>query len=147
MLTGNDLTQTALELAVRSFKYQVDRLGNLQVLHSLRVGLAGRDSAEKAVGFLHDICEDTRLRPIDLELNFDFPYQIISAVRLLTHDKDTMSYRDYITRLRDSHNQLAIAVKLNDLKDNKGRVHELPDEAERLRLFDRWTWAELVLTQ
>lgn len=122
-----------------------DRVNKPMVLHSLRVGSMGKSADEMVVGFLHDVIEDTHIT-LEYLRRLYFPEHQVFAVDAVSRRKaDGESYRDFIRRVKDA-GPLAIAVKLNDVTDNIGRVHELPDEKERMSLFDKWTWARLFLT-
>lgn len=50
--------QRAIEIAVEAHKGQVDKAGNLYVLHPLRVMMSLDAEDEKIVGVLHDVVED-----------------------------------------------------------------------------------------
>ena len=79
----------------------------------------GKTNAEKCVGFLHDVVEDTDWTFDDLRKE-GLPEEIIDALRLLTHEKGT-DYYEYVQRIIDSGNQTAISVKRNDLHHNLAR--------------------------
>lgn len=98
---------------------QKDRDGNPVILHPLLVGSMGKTDAEKCVGFLHDVIEDTDWTFEDLECE-GLPKHIIDSLKLLTHE-DGIDYYDYVQRIIDSGNRTAINVKINDLKHNIAR--------------------------
>lgn len=98
---------------------QRDRDGNAVILHPLIVGSMGKTDAEKCVGFLHDVVEDSDWTFDDL-LNEGLPEEIIDALRLLTHQKGT-DYYEYVQRIIDSGNPTALSVKRNDLLHNIAR--------------------------
>ena len=50
--------------------------------------------------------------------------EIVDALRLLTHD-ESEPYLDYVRRIADSGNKIAIAVKLNDLHHNLERGRKM----------------------
>ena len=51
-------------------------------------------------------------------IRFGFSKEIQDALALLTHDKEKMSYGDYILNIIHSDNTIAINVKLADLRHN-----------------------------
>lgn len=115
----NKQVELCLEIALRTHAGQSDLDGNPVILHPLTVGLAGKTPEEQCAGFLHDVVEDTDYTFDDL-LRLGVAPDIVDALRLLTHDKAD-AYPDYVRRIAESGNQLAIAVKLNDLHHNLER--------------------------
>ena len=65
-------------------------------------------------GVLHDLIEDTDWTFERLEEE-QFPQPVIEALQLVTRRKNE-NYKDFIERI--AQNDLAVAVKLNDLEDN-----------------------------
>lgn len=111
--------EDALRLAVEAHEGQKDLDGNPVILHPMAVGLAGRNREEIIAGLLHDVVEDTGFTFEDLLVRgVDEP--IVEALRLLTHTKD-MPYEDYVKRIAQSGNDIAIHVKYNDLCHNLKR--------------------------
>lgn len=126
----------AFALALEAHAGQTDRAGMPYIGHVMRVMTAGRTEAEKVVGALHDVVEDTGLTFDDLAAA-GFGPEVIDALRLLTHEPDE-PYDEYIERL--AGNPLAVAVKINDLTDNMDlrRLTELTDrDVVRLRKYLR----------
>ena len=111
--------EKCIRIAMDAHEGQRDKNGNPVILHPMAVGLMGKTDAEMCVGFLHDVVEDSDYTFDDLR-NEDIPEQIVSALELLTHEKD-MDYFDYVQGIIDSGNQLALAVKTNDLHHNLAR--------------------------
>ena len=109
----------AIEFASKAHAADYDLDGNPTILHPLAVGMMGNTDTERIVGFLHDIVEDTRYTFEDL-IDEGFSDEVISALRLLTHNKQT-SYMKYIENICRSGNQTAINVKINDIKHNMAR--------------------------
>lgn len=109
----------AIEFASKAHAADYDLDGNPTILHPLAVGMMGSNDLERVVGFLHDVVEDTRYTFEDLEEE-GFSVEVIEALRLLTHDKET-PYMEYIERICKSGNRAAINVKLNDLRHNLAR--------------------------
>ena len=122
-----DTVEKCIRIAMNAHEGQRDRDGNAVILHPLLVGSMGQTDAEKCVGFLHDVVEDTDWTFDDLR-NEDIPEEIIDALRLCTHD-DSISYDDYVQRVIDSGNMTAIHVKLNDLHHNiaRGKAFGYPE--------------------
>jgi hypothetical protein len=112
----------AIELASRAHAADYDLDGNPTILHPLAVGMMGKNDVERIVGFLHDVVEDTQYDFDDLA-DFGFSDEVISALRLLTHDKST-PYMEYVENICKSGNKAAINVKMNDLRHNIARGRE-----------------------
>lgn len=134
--TNDDpITQETIEKCIRiamdAHEGQRDRDGNAVILHPLIVGSMGKTDAEKCVGFLHDVVEDTDVTFDDLR-DEDIPEEIIEALQLCTHD-DALTYEEYVQRIIDSGNTTAINVKLNDLNHNiaRGKAYNYPNLVEK----------------
>ena len=111
--------EDALRLAIEAHEGQKDLDGKPVILHPMAVGLAGRNREEVIAGLLHDVVEDTSFTFEDLlKRGVDEP--IVEALRILTHTKD-MPYEDYVKRIAQSGNDIAIHVKYNDLCHNLNR--------------------------
>lgn len=116
------LTYKALELAATHHNGQIDKAGMPYIEHVIRVGIrAGEKSKNKeekliltAIGFLHDIVEDTNMTIEQLKVQMNNE-QVVETVRLLTRKKK-QSYAQYIDLI--SHDYLAILVKLADIEDH-----------------------------
>ena len=111
--------EDALRLAVDAHDGQKDLDGNPVILHPMTVGLAGRNREEIIAGLLHDVVEDTNYTFDDL-LRKGVDEKIVEALRLLTHTDD-LSYNEYVKRIAESGNSIAIHVKYNDLCHNLQR--------------------------
>ena len=111
--------EIALEIAMKAHMGQRDLDGNPVILHPLTVALKGNNESEIVAGLLHDVVEDTEWTFEDL-LEAGIELEVIDALRLLTHSKD-VPYLDYVQRIADSHNPIAINVKCNDLEHNLDR--------------------------
>lgn len=108
------LTKKALRISFEAHKDQVDKTGLPYVFHPFHLAEHMDDEASTCVALLHDVIEDTDMTFEDLE-NEGFTKEIISALRLLTHD-DIVPYMDYVKEIK--HNEIAKKVKLADLKHN-----------------------------
>ena len=91
--------------------------GELYILHPERVVAylrrAGADDFRLAIGWLHDVVEDTSITLADLALIF--PARIVAAVDALTHRKGERRI-DYYARVGAVYD--ALMVKIADLLDN-----------------------------
>lgn len=111
-----------LKIATEAHRNQLDRSGDPVILHPLTVGLMGKNEDEKCVGFLHDVIEDSNISAEDM-LNMGVKQEYVEACKLLTHDK-SIPYLEYVRSIKTSGNDLAKAVKLNDLRHNLKRGKE-----------------------
>lgn len=136
-----DLLERALEIAVKAHRGQKDRYGVPYILHPLRV-MARLDSiAEKIVGILHDVVEDTDWTFEDLRRE-GFPESLLQALDGVTK-RDGEPYEDFVKR--SAANPLAARVKLADLEDNMDirRLDQVTaKDAERLEKY-RKAWVTL----
>ena len=111
--------EVALEIAMKAHKGQRDLDGNPVILHPLAVALKGNNESEIVAGLLHDVVEDTDWTFDDL-LEVGIKPEVVDVLRLLTHSKDE-PYIDYVQRIAESGNPIAIKVKSNDLDHNLER--------------------------
>ncbi len=114
--------EDALRLAIDAHDGLEDLDGNPAILHPLTVGLMGTTREEQIAGFLHDVVEDSDLSFEDLQtVGIDAP--IIESQRMLTRPEG-MDYFDYVQRIVDSGNKIALRVKRHDLEHNllRGRA-------------------------
>jgi (p)ppGpp synthase/HD superfamily hydrolase len=116
--------ELCLKIATEAHKGQTDKVGLPVILHPLKVGLVAKNPTGDpkciCVGFLHDTIEDTDMT-YDKLIELGVDKDIADAVLLLTHDKED-DYFDYIQKIIDSKNMLAIQTKLNDLHHNASRA-------------------------
>ncbi|MDX1663051.1 MAG: hypothetical protein R3272_04605 [Candidatus Promineifilaceae bacterium] len=138
------LLEKAIAIALRAHEGQTDRSGNPYVLHPLHLMDRMDTPVERMAAVLHDVVEDTETTISDLQAA-GFPEEVTEAVRLLTHDKSTLSYEQYVRRLR--HNDLARKIKLADLEHNMDiRRAEQVEEDDLVRL-QKYREAWRVLTE
>ena len=107
--------QKALEIAIAAHQNQTDKSGAPYILHVLRVMNSGKSEIEKICGVLHDIVEDTPWTFEMLEQE-GFSEEIINVLKCVTKESDQEDYDHFIDRILT--NKTAVAVKLNDLRDN-----------------------------
>lgn len=131
-----EILQHAIELATEAHKGQKDRAGKPYIGHVTRVMQGGKTIEERMAGILHDIVEDTDWT-FERLADEGIPPQVINAVRCLTKQEGE-DYDHFIGRVKT--NPIAIAVKLNDLRDNMDvtRLSEITDgDIARLRKYHR----------
>ena len=114
--------QRAIEIAIEAHSGQFDKSGKEYIGHPLRVMEMGKTENEKIVGVLHDVIEDSDWTFEALEAE-GFSQEIIGALRCVTKISENENYDDFIERVKK--NQLAVAVKINDLTDNMD-IRRLP---------------------
>lgn len=121
-----NLLQKAIEIARQAHRNQTDKSGQPYWGHVSRVMRAGRTLDEKIVGILHDVVEDTDWTFEGL-LQEGFPPHIVAAISCVTKISEAEPYDRFIERVKT--NPLAVAVKLNDLRDNMDltRLNQLTD--------------------
>ena len=109
-----NLTKKALKICFNAHINQVDKTGLPYVFHPFHLAEQMNSEDEVCVALLHDTVEDTDITFEDL-INEGFNDNIISALKLLTHNDDT-PYMDYIYKIKT--NPIARIVKLADLYHN-----------------------------
>ena len=109
-----EATKKAMKLIYEKHNGQLDKSGLPYVYHPLHVAESMEDENATLVALLHDIVEDTDMTFEELE-KLNFNREVIEALKLLTHEEG-VEYFDYIKRI--STNELAVKVKLADLKHN-----------------------------
>ena len=124
------LLETAIRLAAKVHKGQVDRSGKPYVLHVMRVMERGQDFDEQVLGALHDVLERSDLTIADIEKK-GFSPRVLKALDRITRRAEE-TYEQYIDRVVED--SLAIRVKLNDLADKMDLRHvEQLDESDLKR--------------
>jgi len=112
---------TALEIAEKIAReahagQTEESTGEPYIRHIERVVEIVKGDTAKAIAWLHDVLEDTPVTAAAL-VAAGVPLRIVRAVALLTRiESDT--YADYIQKLKDSHDLVAIDVKIADLIDH-----------------------------
>ena len=131
--------ELALEIAVKAHKGQRDLDGKPVILHPLTVAMKGNNENEIVAGLLHDVVEDTDWTFDDL-LEAGITREVVEALRLLTHGEGE-EYLDYVQRIANSHNPIAINVKCNDLEHNLERGRK----GDYLRLVAKHSAAKQII--
>lgn len=107
--------QLAMDVAQACHKGQKDRSG-VDYFEGHLTYVANRvpEGKAKIVAYLHDVIEDTEMKP-DILLNMGFGYECVDAILAMSHDS-AEDYMDYIKEVKK--NPLAKQVKLADLAHN-----------------------------
>ena len=131
--------EKALLIATQGHLGQTDRFGNPYIYHPLRIMMSMNTEEEQIVAILHDIIEDTEMTLEDLEEE-GFSKKIVKAIDLLTrYPEEGQTYAEYIDRMKG--NDLAIKIKLGDLKDNMdpNRFPKIDDNAiKRIKKYTKY---------
>lgn len=146
--------QRAIEIAVEAHKRQVDKGGNLYVLHPLRVMMSLDTEDEKIVGVLHDVVEDCKGWTWDRLRSEGFSEEVIDALLSVskTHDEevefsrlketgseDALRQHYFAFVRRAAANEIGRKVKAADIADNLdvSRIKTLSNEdIIRLRRYE-----------
>ena len=127
----------AKEIARTAHEGQVDKAGKPYIEHPMRVMNMGKSMEEKIAGILHDVVEDSEWTFEMLEKE-GIPKDVMDALRCVTKLSEDEDYDHFIARVKT--NQLAVKVKLNDLKDNMDitRLEEVTEkDVSRLNKYIR----------
>lgn len=109
-----DKTKRAIKLCFEAHAGQVDKSGIPYVHHPLHLAEQMNDEVSTIAALLHDVVEDTQYTFDDLE-RMDFGDEVMTALRLLTHDP-SVPYLDYVREI--AKDPVATKVKLADLAHN-----------------------------
>ena len=148
--------QRAIEIAVEAHKGQLDKAGNLYVLHPLRVMMNLDTEDEKIVGVLHDVVEDCLFKgwTWDRLRSEGFSEKIIDALQSVsktpneevefsrlkeTGSEDAVRQHYFAFVRRAAANEIGRKVKAADIADNLdiSRIKTLSNEDMiRLRRYE-----------
>jgi (p)ppGpp synthase/HD superfamily hydrolase len=124
------VVEEAIGVATAFHEGQVDKNGDVYILHPIRVMLRFTDPIERAAAVLHDVVEDTVLSLAYLK-SHGFPERVVELVDLLTRMHGE-KYMDYLERI--ATDPVAMRIKIADVEDNMPRPDRpLPDEYKGLR--------------
>lgn len=127
--------EDAIALAVKAHQGQVDKAGQVYILHPLRVMFAvDDDDTARMVAVLHDVVEDSDISFEDLRA-MGYAEAVLSALDCLTR-RDDESYMEFVQRAK--LNPIARQVKLADMEDNMDvrRLTQITDkDRERLNRY------------
>lgn len=119
--------EQALKIATKYHEGQFRKYsGDPYIVHPTRVGNKFYNKHKKIVGYSHDLIEDTTLTLLDLK-TFGYHKSEIIAIDILTK-KPNQDYLEYILLVKS--NQIARAVKIEDIKDN---MSDLPDRCQKAK--------------
>lgn len=107
------LTRKAMVITYNAHMNQLDKSGIPYIYHPIHLAEQMETETECIVALLHDVVEDTEITFEDL--NKEFAYDVIEALKLLTYDKK-IDYIEYINRIKK--NSIAKKVKIADLIHN-----------------------------
>lgn len=110
-----DELEKAIAIALKAHEGVLDKSGKPYILHPLRLMMQMDSEEARITAVLHDVVEDSTITLSDLAAS-GFSSEILDALALLTHDKDSVPYEDYIEGIKS--NALARQVKLADLEHN-----------------------------
>ncbi len=139
------MTKKAMVIAFNAHKDKVDKSGIPYIFHPFH--LADQMETEEAVivALLHDVVEDTDCSMDDL-VQEGFSQDVISALELLTHNKDT-DYLEYVRQIKQSSNPYAIAVKLADLRHNSDTSRLDFIDEDTMKRIEKYAEAIGILTE
>ena len=112
-----ELTNKALRFAYHAHHGQLDYNGIPYIFHPLHLAEQMDDELSTCAALLHDVVEDTSVTFDDLRR--EFPEEVVSIVRLLTHD-DSTDYFSYLMPIKA--NPIAKKVKLADIAHNSDQT-------------------------
>lgn len=134
-MINTKLTRKAMNIAYNAHMNQFDKSGVPYIYHPIHLAEQMETETECIVALLHDVVEDTDMTFEDLEK--EFPNEIINALRLLTHNKET-DYMEYIEKLKE--NSIARKVKIADIMYNSDetRLDEITiKDIERINKYKK----------
>ena len=116
LINNDNLIDKSLGIITNLFNDKLDKGNSPYVLHLLKVYQGVNTNEEKIVALLHDVLENTDTTMDDLK-ELGYSKEIIDTIVVLTKKKGE-DYRDYIERIINSGDKIAMNVKLSDLKCN-----------------------------
>ncbi len=136
MLQGQELIDKVYAIAVKAHEGQYRRDRKTPYIeHPLVVADKFSSPILQSIALLHDVIEDTEITKEDL-LKQEIPTIVVDAVEILTK-KEGEKYLDYILRIKGNQsylNQIAILVKIEDIKHNYSTVQKNKQERYELAL-------------
>jgi (p)ppGpp synthase/HD superfamily hydrolase len=141
---STDLLSIAIETATCGHRNQKDRARRPYILHPLYVMMQMETEEEMIVAVLHDLLEDTDLT--ENTLNYYFPKNIVESIKLLTHLEED-SYDEYINKIVESRDLVAMKVKVADLEHNMD-LSRLPIITDKdMERTDKYSESKFLITR
>lgn len=138
--------EAAINLAKFAHTGQQDYSGQDYVFHPLIVmrSINNATEIEQIAAVLHDVVEDTKVT-IDMLKALGCPQEAIDIIKLVSRDKNTQTYAEFIENIANSENLSAIKLKIADLSHNMSpeRTKHLPPEKKGV--INRYQKAMIVL--
>jgi (p)ppGpp synthase/HD superfamily hydrolase len=138
------ILESCIALALEAHGGQVDRYGGPYILHPLQLMLQMDTEVEMMTAVLHDVVEDSDKTLQDIAA-LGAPPEVVTAVALLTHDKENVPYETYIQAVKP--NPLARRVKLADLEHNMDLRRMDRVEEKDLARLQKYQRARAVLQE
>lgn len=140
-----ELTNKALKIAYNAHHGQVDKSGIPYIFHPVHLAEQMDDEISCCAALLHDVVEDTDVTME--ELSWEFPSEVIEALKLLTHGEDA-EYFTYVRAIKD--NPIAKKIKLVDIAHNSDQTRCIGSDLakEKLAYFrSKYEKATKILTE
>lgn len=141
------LLSKAIYIASKAHLGVLDRGGKPYILHPIWIMNQVRHLGWEAmcVAILHDVVEDTDWT-LERLTEEGFTAQILFSLNLLTHDKDKLTYEEYIKRIANSKDKIAIAVKKKDLEHNSSVTRLKGLRRRDMERLEKYSWAYTYLS-
>lgn len=136
MVNENDILKKAILLAIKAHRDQERLDGTPYILHPLAIMDQMQTPREKTVAVLHDVIED---HPEYFEEVFHLlghDQELMNAIARLTRNQDAKlnrTYEDYIDYMILREDQIAIKVKIADIKHNLSTIEIFGDKAPQMK--------------
>ena len=145
-MTKEELLNKAIRIATKAHKGQTDKFGTPYITHVIRVMNYGKTYDEKIAGVLHDVLEDCPEITVEILREEGFPEEIIFAIECLSKTSEDVDYMEFIQKTERS--PIAVAVKMNDLRDNMDLLRFTKLMTERdLKRMNKYLQAYLYLKE
>lgn len=125
--------EMALNYATVMHSGQKRITGEDYIWHPIGVASRCQSWRAKVVALFHDLLEDTAASQQRIFELVGKDQEMMDAILLLTRNKEG-TYKEFIQRIKNSGNPLAIEVKIADLQDNLSTVDSLPPEKRTLKI-------------